>query len=131
MLSLSIKALCLATLAFADWNTTYAPFKAPSGQLSTNATADMTDSQYSQFISQRGNVARLNYLAKTNPNLFKFNFNPNIANTSASKGPGGVAVLADRNTMPGLYDRGAAMAMGFLEPCGKLSVRACGNCYLC
>lgn len=78
----------------------------------------MDAATYSQFISQRGNVARLNFLAKT-PELFKFNFNPNIANTSASKGPGGIAVLADRNTMPGLYNRGAAMAMGFLEPCGK------------
>lgn len=77
----------------------------------------MDSKTYMEFISQRGNVARLNFLAKT-PDLFKFNFNPNIATTSASRGSGGLAVLADRNTMPALYNRGAAMAMGFLEPCG-------------
>lgn len=115
--TLALLALTLPVLA--DWNVDHSPFTPTTGQLSNKTTADVSSEVYNELRNARGNVARLNMLlAQNNTDLFKFNFNPTLATSTASRGAGGLAVLADANTMPALMDRGVAMAMGFLEPCG-------------
>ena len=104
----------------ADWNYSQSAFLPTSGTLNPNASADVSTEVYNQLKTARGYTDRLNtLLAQNNTDLFKFNFNPKVAGVTASRGAGGLAVLADSTTAPVLVNTGVAMALGFLEPCGE------------
>lgn len=89
------------------------------GNVSSNPTTQVNDTVYNRILLNHGYVDRLNYIASLNDSsLWKFNFNPATAGATASRGAGGLAVLADKATFPALINTGVSMAMGFLEPCG-------------
>lgn len=121
--ALSLIGLTLLTslpLTQADWTISTDKFIPSTGQLNPNASADVSDQVYAKLKTARGYVDRLNTLrAQNNTDLFKFNFNPAVAGVTASKGSGGLAVLADSTTAPVLVGTGVAFALGFLEPCGE------------
>ena len=103
------------------WNYSNTTIIPSSGTLNPNASADVSTDVYNQLKLARGYSDRLNtLLAQNNTDLFKFNFNPAVAGATASRGIGGLAVLADSTTAPSLINTGVAMALGFLEPCGEL-----------
>lgn len=122
MLSLLYLVGLLAPIVHGDWNYSDGKdFKPCSGTLSDKTSASVSDDVYTRLVVNKGYRDRLDTLAaQNNPDLWKFNFNPQIASDStyASYGAGGVAVLATRGTAPSLIDTGVAMALGFLEPCG-------------
>lgn len=111
-----------ATAWFAlDNGTRFLPLvDAAGGVVNPNASATVSADVYSQLELARSHATRFNLLqAQNDTDVWKFNFNPTLESSFASRGAGGLAVLADRNSFPALVGTGVAFAMGFLEPCGK------------
>ncbi|ORY22831.1 RmlC-like cupin domain-containing protein [Naematelia encephala] len=113
----------LALLSFTRaWNwkvSNGTDFHPCSGTVNPNQTADVTTDVYNQLQLARSSADRLTLLNdQNNTDLWKFNFNPTLESSFASRGAGGLAVLADRKSFPALIGTGVASALGFLEPCG-------------
>ncbi|KAK6529088.1 hypothetical protein TWF694_004306 [Orbilia ellipsospora] len=117
---IAIAALASVNGAITKWAySTGKNFKPCSGKVNPNPSPNVSDDLFNQLQLSRNAASRLNLLnSQGNTDLWKFNFNPTLNSSFASRGAGGLAVLADRSSFPALVGTGVAMAMGFLEPCG-------------
>ncbi|UJR08178.1 hypothetical protein I4U23_012451 [Adineta vaga] len=70
----------------------------------------------SRLEALKNSYSKLNFLSKTNPSDFIFDFSRAIS--GVSHGTGGRTISATSSNFPGLINHGIAMTVAYLGPCG-------------